>query len=440
MSEPTSAAFELADYATSLSYDQLPSEVRRMAYYVLKDALACAAFGGRFEWSRIAADYVRALGGTPEVQLPGIENVAAPVPQAALLFGVMAHAFELDSLRKPGAGVHPGATLALPAAAYAMAHREVTPAQLVTAIVAGCEVMFRIGAATLHTPEKSGFHAPGLTGAFGAATAIGTLIGLDRKAMTHAYGIAGSLGGGLLAFTKARSGGMVKRLHLGRAAEAGVQAAMLAQRGFEGPNTVLEGKFGLLDAYCSASDPNLLTEGLGGEYEILKTCFKRYAAHITAHTPIEAVASLRAQHDLETNDIEGIELRVSGKLISHHGNTRPTDLASAQYSVPFMTAASLFVDINDPRHINEELLRDERIFRAADQIRLLSNGMESGWNCDCTVTDRAGNQHTIVNATYSGMKQVSQEFIDAKYAILVSDVEGLGPWNELLRNVEMAAA
>lgn len=436
MTKTMPAAAVLADYAVSLRFDDLPQDVRQMAYFMLKDAVACAAFGARFEWSAIVADYVRSLGGKPEVQLPGLDGLAAPVPQAALLLGVMAHAFELDNLRKPGAGVHPGATVALPAFAYAMAHEHVTPQDLVTAIVAGCEVMFRIGAATLHTPEKNGFHAPGLTGVFGAATAIGHLLGLDKDTMINAYGIAGSLGGGLLAFTSAGHGGMVKRLHLGRAAESGVQAALLAKRRFEGPSNIFDGKFGVLDAYCSAADTDLLTAGLGDDYEILKTCFKRFAAHITAHTPIEALSTLMAEQSLSADDIAAIELRVSDKLISHHANIAPTDLASAQYSVPFMVAASLFIDIADPRNVSSHLLSGQRILGMARSITMVPNGRESGWGCDIEVTDKNGASWSKADVVYSGLSQVTAGFIDQKYRILVHDIPEIVGWSNTISKLE----
>ena len=67
---------------------------------------------------------------------------------------------------------------------------------------------------------------------------------MDAEKMTNAMGIAGSLAGGLLEFARAGNGAMVKRLHLGRAAESGVLAASLAADGFTGPQSVLEGPFG----------------------------------------------------------------------------------------------------------------------------------------------------------------------------------------------------
>ena len=149
--------------------------------------------------------------------------------------------------------------------------------------------MIRIGRATGHTNEARGFHAPGTTGPFGAAVAGGRLLGLDATAMTNALGIAGSLAGG--SWNSPRGdGGIVKRLHLGRASEAGVLAASLAAAGFAGPRTVLEGEFGFLRVFCTEFDKAALTRGLGDEFVTLSTVLKRYPCHATAHAAVKGGA------------------------------------------------------------------------------------------------------------------------------------------------------
>src|SRR5690606_33383650 len=161
--------------------------------------------------------------------------------------------------RKPSAGVHPGAIL-LPAALATAEHQGAGGRDLLTAFVAGAEVMFRIGLAAKQTTESLGFHAPGVNGPYGSAIVAGKLLGLNADQLTQALGIAGSLGGGLLAFAKAGNGAMVKRLHMGRAAEAGVVAALLARDGYEGPDSVLEGKYGYLEAYARDGDASQRSE------------------------------------------------------------------------------------------------------------------------------------------------------------------------------------
>jgi 2-methylcitrate dehydratase PrpD len=132
-------------------------------------------------------------------------------------------------------------------------------------------------------------------GPFDAAVAAGHLLRLGPETRTNALGIAGSLAGGLLEFARG-DGGMVKRLHLGRASEAGVLAASLAADGFEGPRTVLEGEFGFLKVFCTKWDEAELTRGLGEEFVVTSAVLKRYPCHATAHAAVKAVRDLQAEH------------------------------------------------------------------------------------------------------------------------------------------------
>jgi 2-methylcitrate dehydratase PrpD len=266
--------------------------------------------------------------------------------------------------------VHPGATVALPALAFAQSIGASGKA-LLTAIVAGTEVMGRIGVATLHSPETRGFHAPGIAGPFGAAAACASLAGLDVTKTANAFGIAGSLGGGLLAFAKAGTGGMVKRLHMGRAAEGGIVAIELARRGFEGPSTVLEGRFGVLEAYCNKRDASRLTRGLGTEWEIERLCIKPYALHVTAQPSVQLIRAWMAEHHFGGDDIESITIHASPKVVSHHANAQPVDVMSAQYSTPFTVALAAYHDPSNPEVFNDATLADTRVRDLATRIRII---------------------------------------------------------------------
>src|SRR6059058_2378169 len=257
---------QLAGYAATLRYQDLPEPVVQQAKDCITDTVAAAICGAAMPWSRIVIDYAERTGPGGKSRILGRDGPAVQAPAAALANGALAHAFELDSLTRPGAGAHPGATVLPPALAVAQEPgMKASGRDLIAAFVAGNEVMIRIGRATGHTNEARGFHAPGTTGPFGAAVACGHLLGLDAARMTNAIGIAGSLTGGLLEFAKG-DGGTVKRLHLGRASEAGVLAASLADAGFAGPKTVLEGQFGFLRVFCTEFDETELTRNLGHEY------------------------------------------------------------------------------------------------------------------------------------------------------------------------------
>ena len=375
-----------ARFALGLDAAALPPAIVARARHCLVDAIACAAYGMTLPWSQAVLAEAAETGSGGPCTIPGTADIGLHPPQAALVLGTACHAFEQDSLRKPGAGVHGGATVALPALAVAQA-TGASDEETLCAIIAGCETMFRIGAATLHTPEKGGFHAPSLTGTFGAAVATARLMGLSVDQTANALGIAGSFAGGLLAFSKAGQGGMVKRLHLGRAAEGGVLAARLAARGLEAPHAVIEGKFGLLDAFCSDTRPDLLLAGLGKRWEMEALCLKRYSCHITAHAPAELLREWMAHYGFSGPDILRIEVKGGPKLLSHHGSKSPGDLALAQYSLPFVLALAAYRDPQDPQSFSADALQDAGILALMQAVELgvREGSAAKGWGVDIVV-------------------------------------------------------
>src|SRR5215471_9622767 len=202
----------LAQYAAGLRYDDLPPAVVQRAKDCITDTVAVIVQGSGLPWSRIVVHYAERIGVGGHSRILGAEGPPVQAPAAALANGALAHAFESDNLTRPGAGVHPGATLLPPALAIAQELGS-SGRDLITAVVAGFEVMYRIGRATKHSNERHGFHAPGTTGPFGAAVAAAKLLQLDAPAIANALGIAGSLSCGLMEFARSGTGAMVKRLH-----------------------------------------------------------------------------------------------------------------------------------------------------------------------------------------------------------------------------------
>src|SRR5271165_2868940 len=362
----------LAEYAAALRYQDLPAEVVRRAKDCIADTVAAIICGSALPWSRIVIRYAERTGPGGKSHILGSGAAAVQANAAALANGALAHAFELDSLTRPGAGAHPGATVLPPALAVAQ-ERGADGRALIAAFFAGNEVMIRIGRATGHTNEARGFHAPGTTGPFGAAVAAGHLLGLDAGAMTNALGIAGSLCGGLLEFARG-DGGMVKRLHLGRASEAGVLAASLAAGGFTGPRTVIEGQFGFLRVFCTAWDEGELTRGLGEEFVTMSAVLKRYPCHATAHAAVKAVRDLQAEHGLTAAAIEAITVTGNERMVERHNIPEPADLMLAQYSIPFSVALALCREARDPESWDETALADPQVRALCRRVRLVPAG------------------------------------------------------------------
>lgn len=431
----TTAARTLAEFAVGLKYETIPNAVIDRAKTCIIDTVGAMTFGADQPWSRIIIEYVMRTTAPGKGSIVGTEHKARG-QLASLANGALAHAFELDSLCYPSVGVHPGASLTAPGIPVAQAQGR-SGKELLTAFVAGFEVMYRVGDAARSSSEQIGFHAPGLTGVFGGAIVTGLLMKLDADRMTHALGIAGSMCSGLLEFSQS-GGGMVKRLHLGRAAEGGALAATLAREGFTGPATILEGKFGFLAAFAKEKDPARLTRGLGEEWHTLKTMLKRYACHITAHVPVTAALELRAKHGFKGSDVATVSIATNEKVVSHHNITEPQDTMMCQYSVPFCVALALHRDPLDPRVFGEETLNDasiREVCRNTKVSEIPTSKARSRFSTLVSVRLKDGRELSIEAHDFEGMpaRPLSNEQLRAKFLKLTAGTKAYRPEAVLAR-------
>ena len=365
-----SETIRLADYAASLRYEDLPPHVIQRAKDCITDTVAVIVLGNALPWSQIICRYAQSIGRGGRSRILGFQGPTLHAAAAALANGTLAHAFESDNLTRPGAGVHPGATLLPPGLAVAQ-QIGCSGRELIAAVVAGFEVMYRIGYATKHSNERRGFHAPGTTGPFGAAVAAGVLLRLDASQMTNALGIAGSLAGGLMEFARSGTGAMVKRLHLGRASESGVVAASLAADGFTGPASVLEGEAGFLKVFCTEWDVADLTRGLGSEYRTMNLCLKRFPVHMTAQTGVQAILELQQEHGFTGADVDRVTVAGTERMATINNIADPSDIMMAQYSIPFCIALALFRDPRDPASFDEQALTDTAIRARCSRVSVV---------------------------------------------------------------------
>ena len=359
----------LAEFATTLQYEEIPPEVVQRAKDTIADTVATIMYGSTLPWSKMIAAYARHNGPGGNSRILGAGPARVHAPSAALANGAAAHAFELDNLTKPNSGSHPGATILAPALAVAQ-DRGNSGRELITAFVAAAEVMIRIGVATRHSQEQNGFHAPGTTGPFGSAVSTARLLHLDVTQTQNAIGIAASTAGGLLEFAKSGPGGMVKRLHLGRAAESGVLASSLAAEGFTAPVSSLEGEFGFLRVFCRDYDMNALTAGLRQTWLTNTIMIKRYAAHITAHTPVEGTIALMQAHHFSGPEIASIAIQTTDRAVRVNSTLQPKDILLAQYSIPFCVALAVYRNPVDPRSFDEGAVNHADIMGLAARVQM----------------------------------------------------------------------
>jgi 2-methylcitrate dehydratase PrpD len=359
----------LAHYASGFRYEDIPANVLERAKHTLCDTAGAIIFGYDLPWSQMVVDYATTYGPGGKSRILGLGGAQVQPQMAALANGSLAHAFELDGGCKPSVGVHPGATV-FPAVLAVAQERGFSGRDVITAFVAATEVMVRIAMATQHSNEIRGFHGPSTSGPFGASVGVGRLLGFDTAKMTNVLGIAASLAGGLLQFSRSGTGGMVKRLHLGRANESGVMAANLADRGFDGPHDILEGEFGFLRVFCDDFKLSELTKGLGETFLSMNMFMKRFACHGSAQGPLQALEDLQAEHRFTATDIDTIDVEGHHEMKDRHNIIEPKDPMIAQYSVPFSIALAIYRDPKDPRSFYKSAINDRAIVDMCKRVRL----------------------------------------------------------------------
>lgn len=361
------ATRELAEFVADLDFRDLPDEVLLASQTALLDHLAAALHGANQPWTEIVREQALSNASGGRSVAYGIAE-AVPAAAAALINGTAAHGFELDDIYLPGI-VHAGSVV-IPAALAAVADVDVRNGELLASIVAGYEVLGRVAAALGHWNNSRGFHTTGVIGPLGSSTSCAKLNHLPPDLIGHAWGIAASFGGGIKAFQ--HGGGMVKRVHAGRAAEAGVLAVDLARRGLTGPVGVLETARGVLDVYGGRSDgQEMVTKALGERYAVENVYFKPYPSCTANHTAILAAKNLVARHNIEPRMVSSVIVGTSQRGIEQNSITDLKDTLSAQYSLEYAVAVALRSEAEDPTSFLPDQFSDTKRLELMNQVQLI---------------------------------------------------------------------
>jgi 2-methylcitrate dehydratase PrpD len=355
-----------ARFVSQVSWIRLPVEVKQIALELFSDWFANAVAG--FDSS--LAQALRSLSPTYDgpgraVRVGDLES-AEPL-WAALVNAGAAHSLEFDDSYRVGL-YHPGAPV-LSAAFSAACRSEASGATLLASMVAGYEVSLRLASAVNPSHYKV-WHTTGTVGSFGAAASAAYALGLDSKKIAASFGIAGTQAGGLWEILPEAP--QVKNLHPAKAAFAGLLAALLAQKGIEGPLTILEGSRGFFAA--TVPEPvsaGKCTEGLGREWLILDTTFKAYPVCGHAMTPIEASLKLHGQFDPEM--AEEVEVRAHPVALQVAGQPNPVDEYQAKFSIPYCVAAALAEGRVGQEEFSSHMRQSRKIQSLLAKIRLIAD-------------------------------------------------------------------
>jgi 2-methylcitrate dehydratase PrpD len=260
----------------------------------------------------------------------------ATIRAAALINGTAAHTAEVDDIFRDGI-FHPGAPTIAGALALAQA-KGASGEAFLRAVIAGYEICTRIGA-TMGRAHYKYWHNTGTVGCFGAAAAAAELLELDQKRFAHALATVATFSAALQqAF---RMDSMSKPLHAGRAAEAGITAALGAAEGITGSLDVLEGDAGFGRAMSDGPDWARAVATLGKDFHIARMTFKNHACCGHTFAPIDGVLALQEEMGISAGDIEKIRIGTYRAALEVAGYENPVTPAEARFSLKYVTATAL---------------------------------------------------------------------------------------------------
>jgi 2-methylcitrate dehydratase PrpD len=379
----------LAQRASGLRFEDLTPAALTVAKQCLLDWLAVTIAGQDEELVRILLNERLDAGLAGNAIVVGRSERLA-LPAAVLVNGAMSHALDYDDVHKSMRG-HPSAPV-MPVALGLAANLRVTGRDALTAFVAGFETECRVGALCGHSHYARGFHPTATIGAFGAAAAAGRLLGLDSAQLTLALGIAGTQAAGL----KSAFGTHCKPLHAGRAAEAGLLAARLAARGFTAQGDILGDEQGFARTQSDGFDKDAAQADPAGGFHVTRTLFKYHAACFLTHSSIEALKSLRNQHQVASADVQAVELHVNPGHLKICGIAAPKTGLEIKFSLPMMAAMTLAgVDTASDSSYTDELAARADLVALRNRVVVVHdwNGEASG--AEVVLTLVGGQQHMM---------------------------------------------
>jgi 2-methylcitrate dehydratase PrpD len=428
---------DLVEFLAKLEPDYLPAEVFDRTRYLLLDYFGVTIRGSRAESSapvykmieRLNAPGSSTVIGTPIRTLPGY---------AALANGTAAHAIELDDTHNAGS-IHLGVVMFSTALALAESLGQPEFECFAAAVAAGYEAAARIAMAV--QPKQHyllGFHPTSTCGVFGAAVTASKLLGLTERQILSAVGIAGSMAAGSLEFLA--EGAWTKRLHPGLAAQNGIQAALLAREGFEGPQKILEGRDGFLHGYSKNPQPELLTLNLERTFEMLRTSVKPHACCRYMQGPIDAILDLTVPA-AQVRGIEVAVLEAGWPLVVEPREQKynPQSIVEAQFSMPFGAAVAVIhraagIDQFTEENIHSPAVREMMAKVVMTKDSRIEQNFPEEWPARVTIELYDGRrlEKFIAHPKGDPKNPLSWQEMTAKFESLAAPVVGLDRCGELV--------
>lgn len=362
----------LAQFVHQLRFEDIPEAARERAKDLMLDAVGIAFASTQFEFARKAMAGLLFFGRGERVAIGMRERLA--LRDAAVMNGVLIHGLDYDDTHLEGV-VHASASCF--SCAFGMAaEADAGGRDLITAYVAGLEVIARIGMVAKGGLHLNGLHPTGTMAAFAGALIAGKLMGLDAEQLVMAQGNALSTSASS-SRQYSQEGAWTKRLHPGWGAAAGITAAAMARGGFVGPRQVYEGDYNIYRTHTGTlyeqCDLSLATKDLGTVWESARVAIKPIPACHLVHACSDAAVALANAHAIDAAEVKSIRALIPAQAIPivcepADKRRRPVSSYAAQFSIYHAVAASLLRKKFGLAEMEPAVYNDARILALGDKV------------------------------------------------------------------------
>jgi 2-methylcitrate dehydratase PrpD len=349
----------LASYVLTSKLDQIPQDVRHEARRAIVNYVGCALGGAVHPAMDIAIRALGPYGGPPTASILGRPERTDPL-HASLMNGISSHVYDYDDTT-PKNYIHPTSPVASALFAYASVNR-VHGHEFIEAFILGFEALSRVGNAVYPAHYDAGWHITGTAGVFGAAAAIGKLLGLSEQEMIWALGLAGTQAAGL----REMFGSMAKSYHPGHAAQNGYESALLAQAGFTAGIHGIEGPRGFAAVQAAQYDLSKITTGLGVDFDLRANTYKPFPCGIVNHPTIDAAIQIHNESHPDPAKITAVRLRVAPLVMDLCNQQNITEGLQGKFCVYHGAAIGLVRGKAGIQEYTDEAVREPAIKRVRE--------------------------------------------------------------------------
>ena len=350
-----------ASFIETVTYDAIPSEAVRIGTRCLLDGLGLFVAGAEEHSVQIIADEAEQTGGRADALLLRRGAVKVPAPIAARVLGTAGHAHDwddsqvsLDPAHVYGLLTHP--TIPPLASALVLAQKlgAVDGKTFMLAFLVGFEVECKISEWMLPQHYLRGLHSSGTVGTFGAYAAAAKLLGLRGDSLRSGFGIAASMAAGI----RCNFGTMTKPLHVGRAAENGVTAALLAARGFTADPSALDGPWGFYAVHGGGVVSEKTSQGFGKIWSIVEpgVSIKPYPCGVLTHPTIDLMLRLVTENDVHPDQIESVKVYAGSNILNPIRYPIAANHLQAKFSLPAALAMIALARQAGKREFSDEFV------------------------------------------------------------------------------------